>query len=216
MGRYYVNTTSDLIVGSPTSPTLNDPPTGAELRIIPDSQGAMQGGTWDGTTYTAPAGQPSVADGHRRSIFEVYKWWRINGRTEHWVHLRTGNTQQSIPMTATDKWAFHILALCDAAIAGEFPPTAYTAAELAAFLAHAETILLTLGPTWYTVQIAPGGLGTAPAGMYAAMSLADGQAIYTDIVTGLGVLRSVDGAWNPMLSTIAVGFNAEDPKQGRT
>ena len=62
MGRYYVNTTTDLIVGSPTSPTLDDPPTGAELRVIPDSLGALQGGTWDGTTYTAPTGQPVVYD----------------------------------------------------------------------------------------------------------------------------------------------------------
>ena len=62
MGRYYVQTSDGLIVGAPTAPTLDTPPTGATTQVIPDTVGARTGGTWLDPVYTPPAGQPIVFD----------------------------------------------------------------------------------------------------------------------------------------------------------
>ena len=62
MGRYYVQTSDGLIVGAPTAPTLDTPPTGATTQVIPDTVGARTGGTWIDPLYTPPAGQPVPYD----------------------------------------------------------------------------------------------------------------------------------------------------------
>ena len=62
MGRYYVQTSDGLIVGAPTAPTLDTPPTGATTQVIPDTEGARTGGTWLDPVYTPPAGQPIPYD----------------------------------------------------------------------------------------------------------------------------------------------------------
>ena len=62
MGRYYVQTSDGLIVGAPTAPTLDTPPTGATTQVIPDTVGARTGGTWIDPVYTPPAGQPVPYD----------------------------------------------------------------------------------------------------------------------------------------------------------
>ena len=62
MGRYYVQTSDGLIVGAPTAPTLDTPPTGATTQVIPDTVGARTGGTWVDPVYTPPAGQPVPYD----------------------------------------------------------------------------------------------------------------------------------------------------------
>ena len=168
-------------------------------------------------TYTDPGGLPSLADRQRGQIFDAYLYWRVFGRTNHWEGIRAHRTNlltQSTPLDATDMWAFHIVALVDQAINGVFPITgAYSADDLQAFIDHADNILRRLGPTWYIQQIETDGaeIGepTEAAGAYAGMDTMAGTAIYTDIVTVLGVLRVIDGMWMPMSVNIRAGFNAE-------
>ena len=62
MGRYYVQTSDGLIVGAPTAPTLDTPPTGATTQVIPDVEGARIGGTWVDPDYTPPPGQSGPYD----------------------------------------------------------------------------------------------------------------------------------------------------------
>ena len=173
-------------------------------------------------TYSAYVGETTLVERQRSQIYEAYLYWRIFGRTSHWIALRRGvldmdgNDTTDIPLDATDKWAVHILALVDHAILGTFPSTgAYTAAELQAFIDHADTILRTLGPTWYLAQLeADTKRPTSPSGMYAGMSVEPSGPIYTDIVTLLGVLRGIDGEWGPMNVTIRTGFDPESRTLG--
>ena len=80
-------------------------------------------------------------------------------------------------------------------------------------------ILRTLGPTWYKAQI--GAVGTAtfneptPESVkYIELEIASGTAIYTDIVTTLGVLRVIDGMYLPMAVSIRADFDAESRSLG--
>ena len=169
-------------------------------------------------TYTDPGNLPSLVDRQRGQIFDAYLYWRVFGRTNHWEGIRAHRTNaltRSTPLDATDMWAFHIVALVDQAIHGVFPITgAYSAADLQAFIDHADNILRRLGPTWYIQQItvsdsASNGEPTEQADDYADMDTAPGTAIYTDIVSVLGVLRVIDGEWLPMSVNIRDGFNPE-------
>ena len=172
-------------------------------------------------TYNDPGTEPTLADRQRGQIFDAYLYWRVFGRTGHWAGLREHQKVTTFePLHSVDKWALHILALVDQAIHGLFPITgAYTPAALQAFIDHAEVILRTLGPTWYLAQIqAPpaqnAGEPTDESTMYRELSVADGTAIYTDIVTVLGVLRVIDGEFLPMSVNIRVGFNPESRSLG--
>ena len=168
-------------------------------------------------TYTDSGLEPSLVDRQRGQIFDAYLYWRVFGRTNHWEGIRAHRTNlltQSTPLDATDMWAFHIVALVDQAIHGVFPITgAYSAADLQAFIDHADNILRRLGPTWYLVQIDDAadriGEPTPNAASYAGLGTAPGTTIYTDIVTVLGVLRVIDGMYEGMSVAIRDGFNAE-------
>ena len=175
-------------------------------------------------TYTDPSTEPTLVDRQRSQIFEAYKYWRIFGRTSHWEGLRRDFMHEvnnvvvdtrTYPLDSTDKWAFHIPALVDHAIKGTFPISgAYTPAELQAFIDHADNVLRTLGPTWYLAQISPMKGPTDQAVLYANTGIADGDAIYTDIVTALGVLRTITGAFDSMVVTIPAGYNPESRTLG--
>ena len=86
MGRYYVQTSDGLIVGAPTAPTLDTPPTGATTQVIPDTEGARTGGTWLDPVYTPPAGQPVPYDPDtelgRRQIASTILHEYLKGVTE--------------------------------------------------------------------------------------------------------------------------------------
>ena len=224
--RYFLNAATVLV--SYTEIDSIDPPAGetAVAKSVIDAAYAgdvLIGGTWDGTTYIPPAGQVTLEQRQRRFIWDAYIWWRQNGRTQHWAGLRSREAaagEITGPLDACDNWAFHILAICDQAINGVFPVSgAYSAGDLAAFLAHADMIYRTLGPTWYKAQIDtdPDNLNqtTQEAKKYKNTSrLTDGSPLYTDIVTILGVPRTIDGRWLPMGVNIRAGFDPEDPDLG--
>ena len=172
-------------------------------------------------TYSDSGVGPTLVDRQRGQIFDAYLYWRIFGRTGHWVGLRQHQKVTTFePLHACDKWALHIVALVDQAIHGVFPITgAYTPEALQAFIDHADVILRTLGPTWYLAQIQPvgelnPGEPTDESVMYRKLDVADGTVIYTDIVTVLGVLRVIDGEYLPMSVNIRVGFNPESRSLG--
>ena len=180
-------------------------------------------------TYTDHAAEPALEVKQRRQIHEAYLYWRIFGRTEHWAGLRLkilhGGTetnaneidpdQRNAPLEATDQWAVHIEALIDQAIHGAFPISGpLSADDLQALIDHADNIFRTLGPTWYGAQQNAEGHTTEQADQYRAMNITAGSAIYTDICTALGVLRTIDGAFNSMVTLIRVGFDPESPTLG--
>ena len=172
-------------------------------------------------TYSDSGLEPSLIDRQRAQIFDAYLYWRIFGRTQHWAGLRQHNrVNKVVPLDASDKWAYHILALVDQAIHGAFPVSgAYSAADLQAFIDHAENILRTLGPTWYKAQIGIIGSSTpleptANAVSYSKLETEPGTPIYTDIVTTLGVLRVIDGEYLPMAVNILADFDAESRSLG--
>ena len=171
-------------------------------------------------TYLNPGTEPTLANRQRAQIHEAYLYWRIYGRTSHWEGIRRdflhevagipGVDTRTYPLDATDKWAFHIPALIDQAIKGVFPITGLLpAADLQALIDHADNILRTLGPTWYLAQIGNAKAPTIPAVAYANMDVDEGDPIYTDIATALGVPRSIDGAFNAMAVNIPAGYNPE-------
>ena len=172
-------------------------------------------------TYLDPGTEPTLANRQRSQIFDAYIFWRRFGRTDHWQGIRRGFVHEvnmvdgvdtrTYPLDATDKWAFHIPALMDQAILGAFPITgALSAVDLQALLDHVTNIFRTLGPTWYLAQIKPSSKGpTNEAVSYADMGIADGNPIYTDVVSALGVPRMIDGAWNAMAVGIPMGYNPE-------
>ena len=230
--RFFVDTTTDLIA---SQTYVDETPTPAGHEAVEYSAIATactcapeQGGTWVSatSTYTPPiAANPALR--LKRRLHDAYIWWRINGRTEHWVSLRDrlDEPARSIPMRATDTWAFHLVALGLVIVNGEWPTgaNAYTVPQIEAAVDHIENILLTLGPTWYQAQIAPSPPedteSTMNARQYAlrdssGTSLAtDGSAaIYSDAFTApFGVARTVDGAWTSMGAFIPNGFNPENP-----
>ena len=172
-------------------------------------------------TYTEPGMVPTLVDRQRGQIFDAYLYWRIFVRTSHWAGIRqTVRTSKFGPLDATDKWAYHIIALVDQAIHGVYPVTgAYTAEELQAFIDHADVILRTLGPTWYLAQIGDSTTSTEneptpESNMYAIMDTLPGTVIYSDIATSLGVLRTIDGEHLSMIVAIRAGFNAESRSLG--
>ena len=176
-------------------------------------------------TYLDPGTEPTLANRQRSQIYDAYLHWRIFGRTDHWVSLRRGTVDPDdssidythTPLDATDKWAYHVVALVDQAIHGAFPITGYDAAQLQAFIDHADNILRTLGPSWYLAQLKPDRKQPSErAKDYAGpnMIIDDNAAIYTDIVTAAGVLRTIDGEWLVTAANIRVGFDAESRTLG--
>ena len=170
-------------------------------------------------TYADPGTEPTVADRQRRQIHAAYLWWRINGRTSHWAGLRNevrdvdGNldpVETDAPLIATDHWAYHILALIDQLVNGAFAASR-TDQQKQELVDHADEILRTLGPTWYSVQISSSGdRATQEAVRYRTLApVAAGSVIYTDICSTAGVPRSVDGLYAGMPVVIRAGFNPE-------
>ena len=224
--RYFLNSSNVLL--SYTEIDSIDPPAGetAVAKSVIDAAyvgDVLIGGTWDGTIYTPPAGQVTLARRQRRFIWDAYIWWRTFGRTQHWAGLRRGiatsEEQLYAPLEATDKWARHILGIADQAIRGNFPITgAYTPAELVAFLNHMDNIYRTLGPTWYKAQIRPANdpenkphQSTTEADMYRGHTA---NSLYTDTVTATGVLRTIDGTFGAMAVNFHADFDEEDPMLG--
>ena len=176
-------------------------------------------------TYSENPTEPTLVERQRAQIHDAYLYWRINGRTDHWTGLRRGVVDPMdssidythVPMDATDKWAYHVVALVDQAINGAFPITGYTAEQLQAFIDHAVNILRTLGPTWYLAQLGSDGKQpTEVSKSYAGQNtvIADNAAIYTDIVTATGVHQTITGVWVAMAVSIRAGFNPEDRNLG--
>lgn len=169
------------------------------------------GGTWDGTTYTPPTTQPDEKHFLRARIWRAYLWWRVNGRTDHWVTLRSGNINIQVrPLHATDRWVHHQCALADRLIRGDFPTPALTSSALESAIAHIEEVLLTLGPTWYQVMVNNSELMTSWDGA----PILDDSTIYSDIINSTGAPRAADGSYNAIFTTIRPGFNKETPSLG--
>ena len=176
-------------------------------------------------TYTPNVVAPTLIHQQRSQIHDAYKYFQRHGRTGHWAALRRGLMQQVggagavvdtqyMPLDATDKWAFHIVAKIDKAILGEYPVSgALSADDLQALIDHDDNILRTLGPTWYGAQLMD-DKPTANSGSYANMSVMDNEAIYCDTSTVLGVPRTIDGMWISMAATIRPGFDPESRTLG--
>ena len=167
-------------------------------------------------TYTDPDTGASLAERQRGQIYDAYLHWRIFGRTGHWAGIRAHKVTITNALYGTDKWAIHIVALVDQAIEGVFPVTgAYSATDLQAFVDHAENILRRLGVAWYLEQFEDDDNEPKDTNnMYRMLSVDDGTAIYSDIATITGVLRTIDGAYETMGVSIRAGFNAEDRNLG--
>ena len=166
-------------------------------------------------TYSDSGLEPSLVDRQRGQIYDAYMYWRIFGRTNHWAGIR--RTQFATVFDAldgTDKWAFHIVALIDQAIRGAFPPGGYTADQLQALIDHADNILRNFGPTWYLEQFMGDGNPKPSSDSYRDLDVLGGTVIYTDICTGAGVLRGIDGEHLPMPTAIHADFEPEDRNQG--
>ena len=161
-------------------------------------------------TYTDPGVEPTLADRQRGQIYDAYLHWRIFGRTGHWAGIRQGKVTKFDALDATDKWAYHVVALVDQAIQGVFPITGYTAEQLQAFIDHAVFILRNLGPTWYLAQFNDMNEPTdGKATAYRILAVVGGTPIYSDIATAAGVLRTIDGEYIPMAVSIRAGFDPE-------
>ena len=201
--------------GTTTSIEVDDGKGGSTLPdwfypgIYVDADGKLE----EGPIETDEEVSQRVAVLYRERMHEAYLWWRINGRTQHWAGLRTGE-QKTYPLDATDKWAYHMLALMDRIIAREYLATLSGTAVLAA-VDHIDTVFRTLGPTWYHTQIAANGNITANGGLYRTMSLDAGSPIYNDALTTAGIPRAIDGVWTAFPVVIAATFNPEAPQLGR-
>ena len=166
--------------------------------------------------YVSSGMEPTLAERQRGFIYDAYLHWRIFGRTGHWAGIRSHTMTITNALYGTDKWAYHIVALVDQAIQGAFPITgAYSAANLQAFIEHAENILRRLGPAWYAEQFTVDeNVPKTTNDSYRMTSIDSGTTIYTDIVTILGELRTIDGMYEGMGVAIRDGFNAEDRNLG--
>ena len=171
-------------------------------------------------TYLDSGMEPTLVNRQRSQVFDAYIYWRRFGRTGHWEGIRRdfvhrvnnidGIDTRTYPLDATDKWAFHVMALVDHAINGTFPISgALSADALRTLLDHAEFVLRNQGPTWYLAQIGDSKEPTMNAVSYADMSMADGAPIYTDICTVLGVPTTITGAFTPMAVSLRDTFDPE-------
>ena len=104
MARRWLVKDDDGIIGGFTDDDDVGAPTGYTATTIADdatgvpADGPRSGGTWTATTstYTLAPSQtnetdPDVAAAvQKMRLHEAYKYFQVNGRTEHWRHLRTG------------------------------------------------------------------------------------------------------------------------------
>ena len=136
-------------------------------------------------------------------------WSQYNGREpsarqDWWV--RIGGVDAAL--TATDRWAYHAIALGDLIADGSWPTVDNARAGA---IEHIATVIATLGATWYGVV---SGSGKATErGQYAGQSCDDGAAIYTDLIIDARCgTRAPDAAWTPMPgAVIAAGFRPDTP-----
>ena len=196
--------------------------TEAEIRAFdpPGATGRIRAGDkfnlTDGFTPNTGVGvvQPFDTDMMMARVQAAYIFWRKEGRTEHWRHLRTG-AKASEPLTALDKWAFQLPAVMYNAVKETYPENiSLTGPQLEALADHLANVLETLGPTWYFVMVAASGSGVQNnnAEEYAGQLITnDGtRVLYTDTINSDGTPRDVDGSFTGA-GLIPSGYNPELP-----
>ena len=143
--------------------------TEAQIRAFdpPGATGRIRAGDkfnlTDGFTPNTGGGilQPFDTDMMLARVQAAYLFWRVEGRTEHWRHLRAG-AKASEPLTALDKWAFQLPAVMLNAVNETYPQNiTLTGPQLEALAAHLVNVLETLGPTWYSVMVAASDSGVS-------------------------------------------------------
>ena len=137
-------------------------------------------------------------------------WWpNMRGKL---TGIVSGNTVTLIDPTdglrATDIWIFHQIALGDRIVDRTYPITLTDAARTAA-LEHLESAIKTLGRTWYGVVTS--AAKSTELTQWATASIADGSAIYSDLISNTGAVRSPDASFGLPGGNIATGFKPDTP-----
>ena len=214
--RYFVDDTTNVLL-SVTEFDAQATPTGQTAVAKSTIEAAYTediylGGTWDGTTYTPPAGQiavPTDLEVDLRALHNAYVHYHTAVRKQGWISL--GGTSSEEALKATDIWIYQQVALGDQ-IAREAWSAITTDARKDAALNHLITSIRSIGYIWYSVMNGNGGLRAS----WASAAIADGSALYSDLVVasgaGVGDVRSADGTFgllNPVV-TIATNFEPEN------
>ena len=139
-------------------------------------------------------------------------WWQnvrpklsatLDGSTVNLVDPSDG-------LRVTDIWIYHQVALGDRLADRSFLPSITDTVRTTA-LTHLETMIRTLGRTWYGVITGTSATIQRHYGDWLALSTADATVIYSDLITNTGAVRTPDGSYLPIATTIATGFKPDTP-----
>lgn len=222
MARLWLVKDDDGVIGGFTDDDA-DAPTGytattiaADATGVPDD-GPRSGGEWDvaTSTYTLSPSQMNAIDTdvisafQKQRLHDAYLFWRRYGRTEHWVHLRTGDNAAR-PMTATDKWAYQIPAVGYNILEEIYPVAALSAENKILTIDWLVTVLEGWGPTWYSVMVGEDAkTNGGEAQMWFDQDITT-TGVYTDTIKEDGSTRPLDGTFLRR-GSFPTGYNPELP-----
>lgn len=159
---------------------------------------------------TRSAAAAALTAAWRARLHAAWRIWvdptRPSSRQAWWPEFSAA--AGAAALKATDRWAWHQIALGDAIASRAYGAGTVTDTARETAIAHVETVLSTLGETWYRVM-----LGDATArGEWSTTSTAAAARIYSDLITGDTLaVRPPDGAWTQLTARIPAGLRPDSP-----